>query len=625
MLLGHELLEEISRRTDLVQLIGRRVKLQRKGRVFWGLCPFHKEKSPSFKVDNERRNYHCFGCGAGGDLFKWVTETEGLKFPEAVERLASEAGVALPVAGPADRANEARRKSLFEVIAIASGFYRDQLCGPTGVPARRYLETRGLSPAVWDRFGLGYAPKNSGLQAWLRSKGVDLAAMLEAGLVRPAEDDRPPRDFFFDRLMFPIADIRGRVVAFGGRGLTSDAKPKYINTGETPLFSKGRMLYNLHSAREAVHKGAPMIVAEGYMDVIALMEAGFHGAVAPLGTALTEDQLALLWRSSAEPVLCFDGDDAGLRAARRASHLALPHLTPGQSLRFVFLPKGEDPDSLIRGQGAGTFRELLAKAQPLAEVIWAGETEGRDFSTPERRAGLEAELGRLNQSMRDQKVAEYYRREFADRLFKTFRQFKKSANPRWRGGQRPDRRSDSSAGMFAEQVSPAVKRSILAASSPAAAKNLNERRLLGFLISAPDFLERNIEALAWLTFSDPQLDRVRSEILNLAASHERLDTAAVQNHLVCQGLGVVAERLKADWVVIASLKEHSDASGREELFVRLRAQLENADSTALGQLQERRDRVLTHYLEHGAGNDWDELQRLNNEIRAHLERTGNGI
>ena len=580
MRFGEDLLEEISRRTDLVQLIGRRVKLQRKGRVFWGLCPFHKEKSPSFKVDNERRSYHCFGCGAGGDPFRWLIETEGLKFPEAVERLAGEAGINLPAATAAEEAGASRRKSLFDIIAIAAEFYREQLRGAGAAAARHYLENRGLSPEIWERFGLGYAPaRNSPLLALLRGKGIEISAIAEAGLARLAEDDRGPRDFFFDRIMFPIADIRGRNVAFGGRGLTPDAKPKYINTGETPLFSKGRLLYNLNRAREAVRKGGPLIVAEGYVDVIALVEAGFQGAVAPLGTALTEDQLALLWREAPEPVLCFDGDEAGLNAARRASHLALPHLTPGQSLRFVFLPKGDDPDSLIRAQGGEAFRNLLAKAQPLADVLWTGETEGRDFSTPERRAGLEAELYRLTQLIRDPKIAEHYRQEFHDRVFKKFRQRKNWQKTRHHPGRQPS--SSPQAGQM-EAVSPAVRRSFLAATGTGVAKSLNEKRLLTLLIVAPDLLEQKIEALAKLNFTDPQLDRVRSELLNLATSHERLETAAVEGHLVCQGLGPVAERLKPDRVMIADLEEHRDTGSREALWERIKAKLENADSVVLG-------------------------------------------
>src|SRR5258706_2656628 len=283
---GEGLLDETSRRTDIVQLVGRRIKLERKGRVFWGLCPFHKEKSPSFKVENERRPYHCFGCGAGGDVFKWLTETEGLSFPEAVQRLAGEAGIELPAWSPEDEARESKKKSLYEIIALAANFFEEQLRGRGGEAARSYLQSRGLQSGASQRFRLGYAPNsNNALREHLAANGVAPEDMVEAGLVRPAEDGRPARDFFYDRVMFPIADVRGRIIAFGGRGLNPDAKPKYINTGETTLFSKGHLLYNFQSAREAALKGAPLIIAEGYMDVIALVEAGFSRAGAPPGAA----------------------------------------------------------------------------------------------------------------------------------------------------------------------------------------------------------------------------------------------------------------------------------------------------------------------------------------------------
>ncbi len=351
---GEGLREEILRRVDLVQLVGRRVRLMRKGRVFWGLCPFHKEKSPSFKVENERRLYHCFGCGAGGDAFKWLMETEGLSFPESIQELAGKLASSCPPGRP--KMKRARRGgNRFTKSLRLPSIFRGQSAshGRAGEAARRYLQSRGLEKEAWKRFRLGYAPdSNAALKEHLAAKGVAPEDMIEAGLVRPADETRPARDFFYDRVMFPIADPRGRFIAFGGRALNDDAKPKYINTGETALFSKGHLLYNFQRAREAATKGEALILAEGYMDVIALVEAGFAGAVAPLGTALTEDQLALLWKVSPEPILCFDGDEAGVKAARRASHLALPHLLPGQSLRFAFLPKGEDPDSLIRGQGA---------------------------------------------------------------------------------------------------------------------------------------------------------------------------------------------------------------------------------------------------------------------------------
>jgi DNA primase len=623
---GEGLLDEISCRTDIVQLVGRRIKLERKGRVFWGLCPFHKEKSPSFKVENERRTYHCFGCGAGGDVFKWLTETEGLSFPEAVQKLAGEAGIELPAWSAEDEARETRKKSLYEIIALAATFFEVQLRARAGDAARLYLQSRGVEQDAWQRFRLGYAPdSNAALKDHLAAEGVALPDMIEAGLVRPAEDNRAARDFFYDRLMFPIADVRGRIIAFGGRGLTPDAKPKYINTGETTLFSKGRLLYNFQTARDAVFKGATLIVAEGYMDVIALVEAGFPGAVAPLGTALTEDQLALLWKISPEPILCFDGDDAGLRAAKRASLLALPHLLPGQSLRFVFLPKGEDPDSFLRSQGVEPMRGLLAKAQSLSDMLWTGETEDRDFSTPERRAGLEAELDRIVKAIRDPKIADYYRRDFAERVFKAFKQRKAlPERPRGEGRRSSFRpvRGDRGPPILKDNVSAAVKRSLHVVNALSGAKNLNERRLLGLLICSPNLIERYSEALAWLGLDDPQLDRIRRELLNLAASGKRLDKAAVQNHLVRQGLGLLAERLQTHSVLQSDLKGQADEDAREVLWLRTRAQLADPDSSGIGEIKTRRDVALQRYLDGGSNEDWNELQRLNGEIRASQEADG---
>lgn len=621
---GEGLLEEVLRRTDLVKLVGRRVKLARKGRVFWGLCPFHKEKSPSFKVENERRNYHCFGCGAGGSAFKWLQETEGLTFPEAVQRLAAEAGVELPKWTPEDEAREAKRKSLYEIIELASQFFEQQLNARAGEAARRYLQSRGLTSEAQNRFRLGYAPDGSLLIAHLRSKGVDLSDMIESGLARPAEADRPARDFFFDRLMFPIADPRGRIVAFGGRALSDEAKPKYINTGETTIFAKGRLLYNFAPAREAALKGAPLIVAEGYMDVIALAEAGFTTAVAPLGTALTEDQLALLWRVSPEPLLAFDGDEAGRRAAHRASRLALPHLTPGHSLRFVFLPSGEDPDSFVRRHGAEPMRALLAKAEPLAGTLWNSETSDRDFSTPERRAGLEAALAELVKSIRDAKVADYYRRDFEDRVFKTFKQRRPAAPGKAVARSRrrsplPGRR-DGPAPFAHETVSAAVKRSLHAVNSLSAAKHLGEWRLLGLYLSNPELIERDSEALARLDLDDPQLDRLRKELLNLAASATSLDNICIEGHLVREGLGALAERLRTQSVLQADLKGQPDDEAREALLLRTKAQLADPDVSGVDELlKAKRDQALKRYLDGGSNTDWEELQRLQAEIRKTMD------
>src|ERR1700748_2404793 len=419
---GEGVLEEIRRRTDLVQLVGRRVKLVRKGRVMWGCCPFHGEKSPSFKVENERHAYKCFGCGVGGDAFKWLVETEGLSFPEAVEKLAAEAGVELPKWSQDDEAREQKRKSLYEIVELAAVFYENQLREQDGRAARDYLKARCLDGAAARQFRLGYAPASGqALIEFLKTKNVTQDDMIAAGLARPSDEGRPMRDFFYDRLMFPIADFRGRIIAFGGRGLTADAKPKYINSGESSLFSKGFNLYNFHTARAAAIKAGTVIVAEGYMDVIALVRAGFAHSVAPLGTALTEEQLHLLWRTAPEPILAFDGDAAGLKAAHRAAHLALPHLKPAHSLRFAFLPSGEDPDSFIAANGAGAMQALLGGAVPLAQLLWQAETEGKDLSTPERRAGVEQRLKEMVERISDRTVADYYRDNFRERVQESFK------------------------------------------------------------------------------------------------------------------------------------------------------------------------------------------------------------
>ena len=547
---GEGLLEEIRRRTDLVALVGRRVKLVRKGRVMWGCCPFHPEKSPSFKVENERRLYKCFGCGQGGDCFKWLIETEGLSFPESVEKLAAEAGVELPKWSPEDEARESRRKSLYEIVELAAGFYQDQLFGDGGRAARDYLKGRGLDGAAAKQFRLGYAPSGgNALIAYLTSHNVTQDDMIEAGLARPAQDGRPMRDFFFDRIMFPITDGRGRVIAFGGRGMAPDAKPKYINTGETPLFSKGSQLYNFATARGAAIKAGTIILAEGYMDVIALVRAGFAHAVAPLGTAFTEDQLQMLWKSAPEPVLAFDGDDAGRKAALRAAHMALPHLKAGHSLRFAFLPSGEDPDTLIAKSGAGAMAGLIDTAIPLSELLWRAETEGKDFSTPERLAGLERRLSEIAATVHDGQIAGYYRDAFKAKVFATYKP-RPAAPPRGRSPGQKDGFRRLRPGFnprplpgSPEAVSPALLQNRLVRAGGAAARQVKEAELAGILWEDPEIALRHSEILAELPVLDPSLDRLRAELLNLAASGSRLEKAGVQTHFARLGLAEFVARL----------------------------------------------------------------------------------
>jgi len=556
---GEGLLEEIRRRTDLVALVGRRVKLVRKGRVMWGCCPFHQEKSPSFKVENERRLYKCFGCGKGGDAFKWLIETEGLSFPESVEKLAAEVGVELPKWSPEDEAREQKRNSLYDIVELAAKFYEAQLLEAGGREARDYLKGRGLDGAAAKQFRLGYSPSgNNALIAHLTAQNITQDDIIAAGLARPGEDGRPMRDFFYNRVMFPISDGRGRIVAFGARALEADAKPKYINSGETSLFSKGSQLYNFATARAAAIKAGTVIVAEGYMDVIALVRAGFAHSVAPLGTALTEDQLHLLWRTAPEPILAFDGDTAGLKAAHRAAHLALPHLKPDHSLRFAFLPTGEDPDSYIAAQGAGAMTVLLEAALPLSGLLWRTETEGKDFSTPERRAGLEHSLKEIVDRITDTKIADYYRRGFDQLVFESFKR-RIPANPARAPGRTPFRASGGGGGKFRgdfkprplpgtpEAVSASVQASALGRSGQAgqanqAARHAKEMELGRLLVESPQIALAQAESLAVLDLQDPSLDRLRHELLNLAASGSSLEKAGVQTHFTRKGMADLLAR-----------------------------------------------------------------------------------
>jgi DNA primase len=546
---GDGLLDEVRNRTDLVALVGRRVKLVRKGREMWGCCPFHNEKSASFKVSNERRTYKCFGCGKGGDCFRWLVETEGLSFRESVEKLAGEAGVELPKWSPDDEAREQKKKSLYDIVELAVKFYEAQLFEPAGKQARDYLKGRGLDGAAARQFRLGYAPSGStALISHLTGHNITQDDIIAAGLARPAEDGRPMRDFFFNRVMFPISDGRGRLIAFGARALEADAKPKYINTGETPLFSKGTQLYNFATARAAALKAGTIVLAEGYMDVIALVRAGFTHSVAPLGTAFTEDQLHLLWRSAPEPILAFDGDSAGLNAAHRAARLSLPHLKPDHSLRFAFLPVGEDPDSFIAAEGAGAMRALLEGAVPLSQLLWQAETEGKDLSTPERRAGLEQRLKEIVGQITDAKVAEYYRAGFQERVYESFKRRPAAPDARGPGPRGPIRTARGFQGPFKprpgtpDAVGASVQGSALARAGATQARHVAEMELGRLLAECPEIAALEGESLADLDLKDPSLDRLRRELLNLAASGSSLEKAGVQTHFTRKGMADLLAR-----------------------------------------------------------------------------------
>src|SRR5215469_6451066 len=425
-----QFLDELRARLPVSDVVGRRVKLKKAGREWRGLSPFNKERTPSFFVNDQKGFYHDFSSGKHGDIFGFVMDTEGVTFPEAVERLAGMAGLAVPKMSDEARAEEQHRRTLHDVIELAAKFFEATLASRAGARARGYLADRGLDPATQLKFRIGYAPaERFALKEHLGGHGISPEDMVEAGLLIAGDDIPLPYDRFRDRVMFPIADLSGRLIAFGGRALDKDAPAKYLNSPETPLFHKGATLYNGQAARQASHQGAQVIAVEGYVDVIAMVTAGFPATVAPLGTALTEDQLALLWRMADEPVLCFDGDGAGQRAAFRAVDLALPRLRPGKSLTFASLPDGQDPDDLARSGGKGAIADVLAGARPLAEMLWLRETATGRFDTPERRAGLEARINAVTLAIGDEAVRKYYRQDLEGRLRTLFAPTARAGKP----------------------------------------------------------------------------------------------------------------------------------------------------------------------------------------------------
>jgi DNA primase len=416
-------LDEIRARLPVSQVVGRRVPLKRAGREWKGLSPFNKEKTPSFTVNDQKGFYHCFSSGKHGDVFTFLMETEGLSFPEAVERLAGEAGLELPKPDPQFERIAKERLGLFDALEAAARLFEEALVAPDGREALLYAERRGLSRETLKEFRIGFAPNaKEALKTALLKKGFTEAQILEAGLLIKPDDGRPTYDRFRNRLTIPILDAKSRVIAFGARALDPASEPKYLNSPETRLFDKGSTVFNFARARQSAFKSGEVVVVEGYMDVIALHQAGFTNAVATLGTAFTERQMELLWQLAAEPIVCFDGDRAGEAAAARAIDRMLPNLREGHSFRFAFLPEGSDPDDLVRTKGARAFAECLSTARPLIDVLWQRELKTHVIDTPERRAAFEERLERLLADIGNARVRDHYRREVKNRLFALWRE-----------------------------------------------------------------------------------------------------------------------------------------------------------------------------------------------------------
>lgn len=574
-----QFLDEIRARVGLADRVARKVKLTRKGREYSGLCPFHNEKTPSFTVNEDKGFYHCFGCGAHGDVIGFVMHTENLSFPEAVERLAEDAGLELPKSSPEEHKRAEAAVSLYAVCEAACAFFEKELRGPRGQAARDYFKGRGLDEETIARFRLGYAPDSrSALKTALMGGGITESLLVTAGLLIQPEDDRASYDRFRGRVIFPIFDRRGRPIAFGGR-IMGEGEPKYLNSPETPLFQKGHNLYGWSHALKQARETGLLCLTEGYMDVIAMVRAGIP-AMAPLGTALTESQIEALWRVVPEPVLCFDGDAAGQRAAARAAERALPLLRPGQSFRFVELPKGEDPDSLIKSRGRAGMESVLAAARPLAAVIWDMETRGKPIDTPERRALVEKNLMARARSIADRAVQEHYVGEFRARLREAFADYSPVAGARRRFGAerggfgpgRPGGGFGPGRGGFGHNRAP---------SGPLASDPLfgteegraeaRERVLVACVLNHPDLLAEVADEFAGIDIGSHEYDSLRQAILDVAAVHAAesetpLSPAALALRLAERGFGRSVEVLAGPAARVIDWFARDDAARADALI-----------------------------------------------------------
>ena len=553
-------LDELRTRLTLSELVGKRIRLTRAGREFKACCPFHNEKSPSFYVNDDKQFFHCFGCGAHGDVIGWTMRYDRLSFPEAIESLAGQAGVAMPRDTPVEREKFDAEKRLYQVMERATAFFEEQLFTPAGREALNYLHKRGLSDDAIRRFHIGYAPNDG--QALIRAltlpasrgpslsrqagegashseagEGFKIEELITLGLVKKSEDRNETYSFFRNRVMFPVGDQRGRTVAFGGRVL-GDGEPKYLNSPDHPLFHKGKLLYGLSRARAAIGQGQPIIVVEGYMDVIALVEAGYTGAVAPLGTALTEDQMAALWKllpppdardpgRDFSPLLCFDGDNAGLRAALRAMERALPLLTPSQTLRIAFMPEGQDPDELLKQSGRAAMDGVLKQAKPMIDVIWDVTLAGRPLKTPEDRGNFITAIRQRVSRIAHEGLRQLYQEEVQKRINALLHPPQQQARNEPRG-------TFVKNGKWRPPEPPTL---LLSRRQPPDAGRLREKTFLVLMLNHPHLFDEFGEDFAKIGFQNAEFETLRQRIIGILSldSHEPLDATELYRHLSSEG------------------------------------------------------------------------------------------
>jgi len=549
-------LDELRSRITLSDVVRKRVRLTRAGREFKGCCPFHNEKTPSFYVNDDKQFYHCFGCGAHGSVIDFAMRGDNLSFPEAVEALASSVGMQVPKSAPEDIEKAKREKSLYTMMDDAAKWMEAQL--PINKTAYQYVRERGVNDEIIASFRIGYTPNDmQSLRKHLAGLGYTDAQMIEGGILKTSEKAKEPYAFFRERVMFPVTDKRGRIVAFGGRVLPDHLRapdrgdfkpPKYINSPDTPIFHKGKMLYGEAHARQAANDGQPILVVEGYLDVIACFRAGFRGAVAPLGTALTEDQILVLWKmipqESKIPVLCFDGDNAGRRAASRAAERILPLLKPDHSAKIAFLPEGEDPDSLVQSKGKGALEEVINGAMNLIDFLWLDQTSGKALDTPEARAGLSKSLDEACGRITDRTVQHYYREALREKVRTAFSSAPAQKPQNYGAPRRPWVPNGKFGGPPPIPILTPLRRPSFARGELAA------MAFLACIINNPAIFHEVEEELGHLHLSENKLDRMRQGVLSTLAHEPDLDSQGVQDHLKGQGFEGELARLLSDSVYI---------------------------------------------------------------------------
>ncbi len=526
----HRFLDEIRAKVPIADVVGQRVKLVRKGREYTGLCPFHNEKTPSFTVNEAKGFYHCFGCGAHGDVIKFEMEAGGLPFMDAVTKLANRAGLKVPQFSRENEEEAKHRSSWYEIMELACGFFEKNLLLPSGHEALDYLTRRGFDNSIIKKFRLGYAPDNNGLHAYLTSKNVSESDMIELGLAVLSEKNGKVYDFFRNRVIIPIFDKRDRIIGYGGRVMGNE-QPKYLNSPETPIFNKRKVLYNLNYARDKAYENKRIVICEGYMDVIAQSKYGFDYAVAPLGTALTEDQIQEAWKICPEPTLCFDGDGAGIRAAIRSVDRVLPILKAGYSLKYVFLPDKMDPDEFLKAKGAEEYEKAIANTMPLADLLWRKNIQAQPTNTPEQKAMFEKNIYEEIAKITDEKVRGYYQQDMRNRIYSELR-----------APQQPA--AKISATGTQRQTPPPARR--IVREQLKVRHNLDEkvaRFILSAFVCYPELIGEFEEKVGMFEIGNAELSMFWEKMADISREHEQLDAETLWRELASAGLDKIASSL----------------------------------------------------------------------------------